>query len=472
MSGELWRRGALELAALVRAGEVSSREVVEAHLARLDEVNPHLNAVVRVLAEEARLAADAADDRRRTGEALGALHGVPFTVKENIDVVGTPTTSGIAILADAIAASDAPVVERLRAAGAIPIARTNLPDLGLRVTTESSLHGVTRNPWHPERTAGGSSGGEGAAIASGISPLGLGNDLGGSLRNPAHCCGIASIKPTGGVVPAATSVPPENPPLSFQLMAVEGVMARHVADVRAGLLAVAGQHRRDPASVPVDLARHGRVDRPWRVAVLAEPPGGSTHPGIAAVVRQTADSLADAGHIVTDAVPPDYERTLTMWRDILSVDLRLQRPLLDLVMGDDARAFLDATEAATPAVDLGTWADHLTQRVGLGRAWAAWFAGFDVLLCPTWTQPPFAARADVASPQGALTTLELMRPVLPANLLSLPAAVVPAGFADGLPVGVQVVGDRFHDLTCLAVAEIIEQHHGVITPIDPVLTAS
>lgn len=472
MSNELWRHGAVELAAMIRTGAVSARDVIDAHLARLDDVNPRLNAVVRVLADEARHAADAADARRRAGEPLPPLHGVPFTVKENIDVAGTPTTSGIAVLADAIAPTDAPVVERLRRAGAIPIGRTNLPDLGLRVTTESSLHGTTRNPWHPDRTAGGSSGGEGAAIAAGISPLGLGNDLGGSLRNPAHCCGIASIKPTGGVVPAATSVPPENPPLSFQLMAVEGVMARRIGDVRAGLLTVAGRHPRDPSSVPARLELRDGGTRPWRVAVLPEPPGGSTLQGIADVVRGAADVLADAGHHVVEAIPPAYERCLELWRLILSADLRLQRPLLDLVMGDDARAFLDATDAATPPIDLAAWADHLTERVGLARSWSAWFTDVDVLLCPTWTQPPFVARADVTSPEGALATLELMRPVLPANLLSLPAVVVPAGFAEGLPVGVQLVGDRFDDLTCLAVAEIIEQHVGVITPIDPVDTAS
>jgi len=471
MGDELWRNGARELAGLIRSGAVSAREVIEAHLARLDQVNPHLNAVVRVLGEQARAAADQADQRQRAGAALGPLHGVPFTVKENIDVAGTPTTSGIAVLADAMAAVDAPVVERLRAAGAIPIGRTNLPDLGLRITTESSLHGVTRNPWHPERTAGGSSGGEGAAIASGISALGLGNDLGGSLRNPAHCCGIASIKPSGGVVPSATCVPPDNPPLSFQLMAVEGVMARSVADVRAGLAAVAGRHHRDPLSVPASLTVRDDGRRPWRVAVLTEPPGGSTHPEIAAGVRRAADALADAGHQVTDAIPPDYERSIELWREILAADLRLQRPLLDLVMGDDAPAFLDATDSATPPIDLEAWAERLTERLGLARLWSAWFTEFDVLVCPTWTQPPFAAGADVLSPQGSLDTLELMRPVLPANLLALPAVVVPAGFAGGLPMGVQLVGDRFEDLTCLAVADIIEGRLGVITPIDPVLVA-
>jgi amidase len=188
---ELWRKGAVELAKLISDREVSSREVVQAHLDRVEAVNPHLNAIVRLLPGEALAAADAADRAVADGSALGPLHGVPCTVKENIDVAGTPTTQAIPALAEAVAPVDAPQVERLRAAGMIPIGRTNLPDFGLRVHTDSSLHGLTRNPWNPQRTAGGSSGGEAAALATGMSPLGLGNDLGGSLRNPAHCCGIA-----------------------------------------------------------------------------------------------------------------------------------------------------------------------------------------------------------------------------------------------------------------------------------------
>ena len=206
MADELWRRGALELAGMIARKEVSSREVVQAHLSRIDEVNPRLNAVVRRLDDTALAAADAADAAVAAGGALGVLHGVPVTVKENIDLAGTPTTQAVVAFADAIAPIDAPLVERVRAAGAIPIGRTNLPDFGLRVTTESSLHGNTHNPWHPTRTTGGSSGGEGSALASGMSPLGFGNDIGGSLRNPATCCGIASIKPTTGVVPFATVI--------------------------------------------------------------------------------------------------------------------------------------------------------------------------------------------------------------------------------------------------------------------------
>ena len=467
MSEELWRESALSLAELIRAGKVSSREVIEAHLARIEQVNPSLNAVVRVLADEARAAADAADAKVAGGGPLGPLHGVPFTVKENIDVAGTPTTGAVHALAEAVAPIDAPQVERLRAAGAVPIGRTNLPDLGLRVVTSSSLHGLTRNPWNPDRTAGGSSGGEAAALASGMSPLGLGNDLGGSLRNPAHCCGVASIKPSVGAVPGATVIPPEDMALAFQLMAVEGVMARRVADVRAGFTAVAGRHPRDPLSVPAQLTDLAPGER-LRVAVLPQPPGGSTHPGIAATVTAAADALADAGHDILETAPPDYERVLDLWGRLLSVDVRVQKAILDMVMGEDGKRFLEHAVNHLPEVDQATLAMELTERYGISRRWSLWFEDFPVLICPVWTQPAFPHDFDIESYDNAVATLELMRPVLPANYLGTPAAVVPAGMADGLPVGVQVMGWRFTELRCLAVAEQIEERLGLATPIDPV----
>jgi amidase len=403
---ELWRKGAVELAALIRDQQVSSREVVQAHLDRIEAVNPALNAIVRLLPDEALAAADAADRAVADGNGLGPLHGVPFTVKENIDVAGTPTTHAIPALAEAVAPIDAPQVERLRAAGAIPLGRTNLPDFGLRVHTDSWLHGLTRNPWNPERTPGGSSGGEAAALATGMSPFGLGNDLGGSLRNPAHCCGVASIKPSTGAVPAATVIP--------------------------------------------------------------EPPGGSTHPEVAAAVRRAADALADDGFKVTEAAPPDYEQAIELWSTILTADLRVMKPVLDELMGAGGRQFLDYALDYLPESDVATLALAHTARHGLARRWSLWYQEYPVLLSPVWTQPAFPLNFDIASLEGAIATLELMRPVLPANLLGTPAAVVPAGMADGLPVGVQVMGGKYTELRCLAVAEVIEQRLGPLTPIDPV----
>lgn len=467
MTDELWRKGALELAGLISRKEVSSREVVAAHLARIDEVNPHLNAVVRRWDDDSLAAADTADRAVAAGESLGALHGVPVTIKENIDLAGTPTTQAIAFLAEAVSPTDAPLVQRVRAAGAIPIGRTNLPDLGLRVTTESSLHGVTHNPWHPSRTTGGSSGGEGAALASGMSPLGFGNDIGGSLRNPATCCGITSIKPTTGVVPWATEIPPQDPGIAAQLMLTDGPMARHVADVRAGLLTIAGAHDRDPRAVPVVLADRAE-GRALRVAVCAAPPAGSTHSEVAAAIQGAADAFSNAGAHVTEAVPASFARAVELWGLILNEELRVQRPLLEMVMGEDGKRFLGFADEVYPPIDIATLMLAFGERNAVDREWHDFLTEYDVLLMPTWTQPPFELGADVVSVQAAQGVLEQARPVLPANLLGLPAAIVPVGMAGGMPVGAQLIGRRFADLTCLNAAELLEQAFGTITPIDPI----
>src|SRR5277367_5991006 len=207
MTTRLWQRTAGDLARMIAGRQVTSAEVVEAHLLRIEAVNPRVNAIVRVMADEARAGASMADQAVAKGEKLGPLHGVPCTVKENIDVAGLPTTWGVPALAGAVVPLDAPVVQRMREAGAIPIGRTNLPNMGMSVSTDSTLYGVTRNPWNSQRTAGGSSGGEAVALATGMSPMGLGNDLCGSLRNPANACGIASIRPSTGRVPHAGFVP-------------------------------------------------------------------------------------------------------------------------------------------------------------------------------------------------------------------------------------------------------------------------
>jgi len=467
MTDELWRKGALELAGLISRKEVSSREVVAAHLARIDEVNPHLNAVVRRWDDDSLAAADAADRAVAAGDSLGALHGVPVTIKENIDLAGTPTTQAIAFLAEAVSPTDAPLVQRVRGAGAIPIGRTNLPDLGLRVTTESSLHGVTHNPWHPTRTTGGSSGGEGSALASGMSPLGFGNDIGGSLRNPATCCGITSIKPTTGVVPWATEIPPQDPGIAAQLMLTDGPMARHVADVRVGLLTIAGAHDRDPRAVPVVLTDRAE-GRALRVAVCTAPPAGSTHSEVASAIQSAADAFSNAGAHVTEAVPASFARAVELWGLILNEELRVQRPLLEMVMGEDGKRFLGFADEVYPAIDVATLMLAFGERNAVDREWHDFLTEYDVLLMPTWTQPPFEIGADVVSVAAAQAVLEQISPVLPPNLLGLPAAVVPVGMAGGMPVGAQLIGRRFSDLTCLNAAEVLEQAFGIITPIDPI----
>ena len=467
---EIWRLTAIELAQHIARRELSSAEVVDAHLARIDAINPRLNAVVRVLADEARAAAALADQQLAAGDKVGPLHGVPFTVKENIDMAGLPTTWGVPALAQAVVPKDAPVVERMRAAGAIPIARTNLPDMALRVHTMSSLHGLTRNPWHPGRTAGGSSGGEAAALASGMSPIGLGNDIGGSLRNPANACGIASIRPSAGRVPDAGYVPAEDHLLAVQLMNVQGPMARRVADVRLGLKILMGAHPRDPWSIDVPFDGPP-LARPIRIAVLAEPPGGSTDPSVAATVRRAAQALTEAGYAVEETSPPRYEDAVNCWARLIMGDFASVLALLSPMMGAEANVFLNHfNKDVPPLADTAAYSQLMIDRDGIARAWSMFMAEWPLLLTPTWTQLPFEHGFDSATPEGTAATKALMRPVVPANLLGLPSACGPAGRDEttGLPIGVLVTGRRFREDLCLEAAEAIEARLGLPTPIDPV----
>jgi amidase len=292
---DLWRLGAVELADGIRSGQFRSIEVVEAHLRRIDEVNPSVNAVVHVMAEEALDMARAADRSVAAGDVLSPFHGVPFTVKEMLDVVGTPTTQGLAALVDAYPARDAPAVERLKAAGAIPIGRTNMPSGAVRWHCESELWGATLNPWDRSRTPGASSAGEAVAIATGMSPLGLGSDGLGSLRHPAQCCGVATLKPTLGRVATASSVePPEMTTIGMQLTGVVGPLARTVADLRAAHDVIAGASWRDPWSVPAPLRGPALVG-PIMVAVVVDPGGHGTAQQVRAGVLKAAQALADAG---------------------------------------------------------------------------------------------------------------------------------------------------------------------------------
>jgi amidase len=461
---ELWRESALSLAQLIRSGEVSSREVAESHLARIDEVNATVNAVVEVRPDDVLADADRADATLRSSDALGTLHGVPFTVKTNIDVEGYATTRGSRALVDLIAKVDAPVVEKMRRAGAVVLARTNMPDLGLRLNTESALYGATHNPWHHGYTAGGSSGGAAAALATGMGPLALGNDIGGSLRNPAFCCGVASIKPSRGRVAAQDTSAIYEATLSEQIMLVEGVLARHVGDVRRGLEVVMGSHRADPQSVDVPL--HG-PPASKRVALVPEPFGGETDARIADGVRRAGQALADAGYEVEEVEPPLLFDAYFAWAELMSTTLAVTMSNDFGLIGEGGMRFLELTDAGFPAATPESSTLMHQNRFRVARAWREFFTRYPLIVGPTWTQPPFPLGFDIIDAESALKVVEMVRFVLPANLLGLPAACVPVGFAGETPTGVQIIGDLFRDDLCLNAAEAIEQSLGVLTPIDP-----
>jgi amidase len=390
---ELWQRSATELAEAIRTREVSSREVVDAHLDRIEKVNGDVNAVVVVLGERARAEADEADHRLAAGETPGPLHGVPFTVKENVDVAGTATTNALVALEGAIASEDAPQVAALRAAGAIAIGRTNLPDFGLRWHTDNALRGPTVNPWNAGRTPGGSSGGEAAALATGMTPLGIGNDLGGSLRWPSQCNGTAALKPSGGRVAHATVIEPVDAPLIIQLMAVQGPMARRVADLRLAFEQMIRPNPRDPWHVPAPL-QGPALAGPIRVAVVADPGDGGVDADVAAGVRRAADALSDAGYAVDEASPPINE-VARSWVDLLLTEVRFQLPFLQPVASADANRFLDiilGNEQVRTAEQ--TFADHIA-REALARAWSTFQGERPLILGPVFTQQPFAVGDDL-----------------------------------------------------------------------------
>ncbi len=467
MREALWKRTAGDLASLIARREVSSREVVEAHLERIATVNPAINAMPTVLEKDALDGAHRVDHAIANGEQGGVLHGVPFSIKTNIDLVGSPTTNAVPMLANAMPSLDDPAVARMKAAGAIPIGRTNMPDMGLRLHTDSALYGLTRNPWNLGRTVGGSSGGEAAALATGMSPIGLGNDIGGSLRNPAFCCGVASLKPSFGRIPHASSIEPASGVLASQMMLVQGPMARTVADLRLSLGILAGPDPRDPNSFPAPL-RGPAASTPIRVAVVTHPAGGTTAPSIREGVRAAGTALEASGYHVEEVAPPMLEAAIETWGRWLSWELGTLREQLSTVMSGDAYAFFAAFSGlfGTP-----TYADGVAlmqTRHEIARAWSAFFADYPIIVGPTWCEPQFAHGYDIANASSAAEIVNLMRFVTPMNLLGLPVVCIPTGISDGLPTGVQVIGDRFREDLCLDAAALIEQHLGTLTPIDVV----
>ena len=461
MSGELWSKSATELAELIRRRDVSSVEVVESHLRRIEAVNPSVNAVTIVLGDSALEAAKKADANPGTGP----LHGVPFTVKENIDCTGSATTQGVPALAESMPLRDAPVVERMKAAGGIPIARTNLPEFGLRISTSNPLRGRTLNPWDPTRVAGGSSGGEGVSLATGMSPIGLGNDIGGSLRNPAYCCGVIGLKPTTGRIPHASSLPPENGGLAEQLMAVEGPMARHVKDVRLGYEILSGRSVRDPVSVDVPL--YGPAPTHKKVALVTEVPGVELPVSTVAAVKRAAAVLEDQGWKVEEVSPPELSQVTDVWAQILTMDIRVTLELLGPVMSPESqRALRELIDEYRPE-ELMIPVVH-GERLRLSRLWSEFFVDYPIVVGPTWTDIPFLHDEDIQPGTGSKMTVDRLRFITPANLLGIPAIAIPTGVADGLPTGVQIYADRWREDLCLLAAETIEAEIGQICPIDPV----
>ena len=463
---DLWRMSATELAEAIKSRRVSSQEVIEAHLQRIGAVNPSVNAITVTLGEQAIESAKAADRALAAGRDLPPFHGVPFTIKENIDLAGTPTTQGLKALSGVYPSQDAPVVERLKAAGAIPIGRTNCPTFAVRWHTDSELWGATVNPWDRSRTPGASSGGEAVALATGMSPLGLGNDGLGSLRWPAQCCGVSVLKPTLGRIPDATTTGPQDTPIGFQLTDVQGPLARRVADLRLAFEVLAGPSWRDPWSMPAPL-RGPEPGRPVRVALVVDPAGHGTATQVQEGVRKAARALEDADYVVEEIEPPSIEVAAKIALDMLNTpDFRAGWQMVSPMLPANTNQFLSAFYEVVGDPDPVTAMQCFMTRQSLLRAWGEFQEAHPLIVAPIYTDVPFAAGTDLDDGRVA-ETIRGMRMAISVNALGLPAVALPVGIGDGLPQSVQVIGPRYREDLCLDAAAALENRLGIITPIDP-----
>jgi amidase len=463
---ELWRWSAGDLARAIRNGTISSREAVQSVLDRIAAVNPTINAVVHVLAEEALGDAARADAERVRGAALGPLHGVPVTVKVNVDQRGCATTNGVVAFRDVVATEDSPPVANLRKAGAVIVGRTNTPAFSHRWFTSNDLHGATRNPWGARLTPGGSSGGAAAAVASGMGALAHGNDFGGSIRYPAYACGVAGLRPTPGRVPAFNPSAKAERPITAQMMSVQGPLARRVADLRLGLAAMAAADPRDPTWVPAPLAGPA-PERPIQVAIAPDP-FGDTAPEVVAAVREAGRRLADAGYGVVETLPPRLGEAADLWhRLVVNEERRALVPSIRAFGDAKSQRNIDGHLRHAPTLGGDGILEGFGTRLSLMRDWQLFFERFPIAVLPVSHRLPFRDDLDQESEAVVTAMMEAQRSLLATPVVGFPSVAVPTGSVDGVPVGVQVVAGRYREDLCLDAAEIIEAQAPVLTPIDP-----
>lgn len=461
-----WRLDATALATEIRHGRLTARQALESVLDRVDLINPRVNALPLVLAAEARAAADAADAAQRRGDSLGPLHGVPVSVKINIDQKDTPNDNGVVVFRDVIAAEDSPVVANLRRAGAILFARSNSPAFALRGHTDNDLHGTTHNPRDRALVSGGSSGGAAVAVATGMGPMALGTDFGGSIRGPANVNGIVGLRPTPGRIPHMNPSAAVARPLSNQLMSVPGPLTRSIRDARLGLAAMAATDPRDYRHTELPL--HGLAPpRPIRVAIVPAPDGAAIAPEVAEAIRRAGHLLEQAGYAVEEAAPPSITDTAELWYRIRTTEgWHLSRTGIMQHADADARRVLDLMMEYHPPLDLPGYLAAWVERDRMCDAWQRFFVARPLVVMPSTGGPPPGIgddHRDLATASHIRTTHRFQNV---APLLGIPALAMPMGSDGAWPTGVQIMAARYREDLILDAAEVVEAALGIPQPID------
>jgi Asp-tRNA(Asn)/Glu-tRNA(Gln) amidotransferase A subunit family amidase len=453
----------VEMAEMVRARKISPVELAEADLKRIEQLNPKLNAIVSMDAGRVRAqakAAEAAAVSRSGKDALGPLHGVPLTIKSSIDTSGELCECGTLLRKSLIPQRDASLVARLRAAGAIILGTTNVPEFLMAYESDNLLYGRSNNPWDLERTPGGSSGGEAAAIASGCSAGGVGSDGGGSVRIPAHFVGICGLKPTPGRIPSTGHFPASAGP--FVNLGVVGPMARTIRDVERLFEVIAGPDPGDPASAPVPLRKWPDAEiRKLRIGYFEDDGITAVTPETAAAVRRAAEVLRQQGFEVEPWRPENLERVWQLWWNLFG--RAIQMAFTPMLEGREAelspmfRAFRASVMSGKP-LSAGELLETQVMRDALRNALLAKMEKFPILVCPACAIPAFRHREHEWMVEGRkVEYLKAMSYSQWFNLLGNPAAVVPVGKSpEGLPIGVQIVGRPWEEEAVLAVAARIE----------------